>query len=107
MTYLLPNSSRFDRAAILNAAHLSATFYRRSAGSYAKAFREGLRAAWAEAMRERTMFALHGATKAEPAAVVAINRQIVRIEMKDRMSAADFAAVAALREEASRLYRAA
>lgn len=107
MTYLLPNSSRFDRAAILNAAHLSATFYRRSAGSYAKAFREGLKAAWAEAMRERTAFAMRGTVKAEPAEVVAINRQIVRIEMKDRMTSADLAAVAALREEASRLNRAA
>lgn len=107
MTYLLPNSSRFDRAAILNAGHLSATFYRRSAGFYAKAFREGLKAAWAEAMRERTAFAMRGTVSAEPAEVIAINRQIVRIEMKDRMTSADFAVVASLREQAARLSTAA
>lgn len=103
MAYLLPNSSRFDRAAILRAAHWSAVMYAATSGTYARALREGLRAAWAEARAERLAFIVRGAVAPTPAAVVAINRQIVRIEMKDRMTSADFAAVAALREQAARL----
>lgn len=101
--YLKTNSTDFDRSEILRAAHLSAGFYSRRHGSYRKALIDGMRAAWAQARIERTAFVLRGGKAGERPEVVAINRQVLSIKMKDRMTAADFAEVDRLQQQAEQL----
>lgn len=92
---LIQGTHQFDRAAIMAAAHLSASIYRYGAQSYRSALREALRAAWSQARVARTCFVLNG-NKGDPAEAVSLTRQAMMIRMKDRMTETDFAEVARL-----------
>ena len=105
--YLVPNSPAFDRAAIFDAAHMSAHLYHRSSGGYRSAFREGLKAAWKQAAIKRTAFVLRGRTREDSPKVTAIRRQIFMLQMRDRLTERDYSEISHLKDEVAALEQAA
>ena len=90
----------FDFSSIMREAHRIARIYRAEVG-YRKALVWGLKDAWKRerGLIEMRRFDAELAARQSPPAVVAIKAEILSIEMKDRMTLADFATVASLHSQ--------
>lgn len=101
--YLKADSIEYDRSEIFAAAHQSAQLYARACNGYRHALRQALRDAWKAAITERTDFVLHGGRRNTPLAVQEINRAIFMLQMRDRLSPADFDEIRNLQAKAASL----
>jgi hypothetical protein len=86
----------FDRSEIMGEAHALALRHRADFETYRQAIRWGFRQSWHNAREIVAFDRARPVDRNVPASVQALRDEILTIECKDRLTAADFSAVTAL-----------